>query len=140
MDQTVRTAGLFANISPEAFHRWARHYLKCKQDFQSPDGFSPVPYFLLCRALELEIKSRHLQSKNQLQVKKDFGHDIFKAYDALEQAQKILSADEVDVLRKASSINNDKGFEYFNPEHALKGYSNFPDLEALDAISRKLVS
>src|SRR5262249_54845366 len=109
MDQTVSLPGLFANISPEAFHRWACHYLKCKQDFQSPEAFSPVPYFLLCRALELEIKSRHLQSKNQSQVKEDFGHNIFKAYDALEQTQKILSIDEVEVLRKASDIYKEKG-------------------------------
>jgi len=26
----------FLNLSPEAFHLWATHYLKCKNDFQSP--------------------------------------------------------------------------------------------------------
>ncbi len=43
------------NLSPDAFHRWAGHYYKCRQDFDSPHRFSPVPYFLLCHSIELEI-------------------------------------------------------------------------------------
>jgi hypothetical protein len=50
------------NISSYSFHVWAQHYYKCVQDFQlSPDDFSPVPYALLCQAIELELKARHLE-------------------------------------------------------------------------------
>ena len=69
----IRAGSINANISPDAFHRWATHYLKCRKDFQSPHKFSPVPYFLLCRAIELEIKARHLRNSTQSKVKKSYG-------------------------------------------------------------------
>jgi hypothetical protein len=139
VDHVIKVQGFFANISPDAFHMWARHYYKCRQDFQSPDPFSPVPYFLLCRAIELEIKSRHLRGKNRSEVKVEYGHHLIKAYDALEQGQKTLNSEELETLRAANEIYVGKGFEYFNPEHALRGYSHFPNITSLDAIARKLI-
>ena len=75
-DQVISVDCITVNMSPDAFHLWAQHYYKCKQDFQNPDRFSPVPYFLLCRAIELEIKSRHLQNMKQEEVKHGFGHNL----------------------------------------------------------------
>lgn len=48
------------NFSPAGFRRWANQFYKCRQSFQCPD-FSPVPYFLLCRAIELQFKAVHLE-------------------------------------------------------------------------------
>jgi hypothetical protein len=129
------------NLSPDAFHRWATHYLKCRKDFQSPHKFSPVPYFLLCRAIELEIKARLLKNLTQKDVKYAYGHDLVKAYNALEPSEKILNQDEEDTLRIASPIYEppDKGFEYFNPKDALTGYHRFPKLALLDSIASKLI-
>jgi hypothetical protein len=127
------------NLSPEAFHLWAEHYYKCKQDFEPPHGFSPVPYFLLCRALELEIKSRHLKSQTQRAVKYEFGHHLIHAYECLSEADKVLTSDELSVLRCANEIYMSKGFEYFKPGDALSGYSACPDLDELDAIASKLI-
>jgi hypothetical protein len=46
--QTLHGGGIVANMSPDAFHIYAGHYYKCKQDFEPPDKyFSPIPYFLL---------------------------------------------------------------------------------------------
>ena len=87
--------------------------------------------------MELAIKSIHLKSKTQTQVKLDYSHNILKAYDALDGTLKTLSQNEYDALAKASPIYNGKGFEYFNPGHALAGYSNFPDLEALSSATTK---
>lgn len=69
--QHVTVGGAHFNLSPDAFHLWATHYYKCEQDFVSPTKFSPVPYFLLCRAIELELKARHLEGKTQKQVRVD---------------------------------------------------------------------
>ena len=138
-DQVISVDCITVNMSPDAFHRWAQHYYKCRQDFQSPDSFSPVPYFLLCRTIELEIKSRHLQNMNQEEVKEDFGHNLIGSYDSLNEEHKILDGDERDVLSTANEIYKKKGFEYFTPEHALRGYSIYPDLDALDAIAKKLI-
>ena len=131
--------GINANLAPEAFHRWATHYYKCRRDFQCPDRFSPVPYFLLCRAIELEIKARHLKGMTQAEVKRKFGHDLEGAYYALDPAEKALTRSEEHTLRVASDIYNAKDFEYFDPQDALTGYSRFPDLTSLDSIASKLV-
>lgn len=140
MSQEIKGAGgINANLSPDAFHRWATHYYKCKQDFRSPHRFSPVPYFLLCRAIELEIKSVHLQDKKQTEVKEDFGHDMLKAYEALSEEYKILKDNEIKVLKVANEIYCSKGFEYFKPADAIIAYSKFPDLDTLDAIAKKLI-
>lgn len=140
MQSIIRPGGINVNLSPDAFHIYATHYLKCRRDFKCPDTFfSPVPYFLLCRAIELEIKSRHLKHMTQKQVKDRFWHKLAEAYDALEPAEKTLNQNEERTLRVASDIYNNKDFEYFGPRDALTGYKRFPDLALLDSIASKLI-
>jgi len=110
VSQEIRAESLNANLSPDAFHLYAIHYYKCKLDFNCPDSFSPVPYFLLCRAIELEIKSRHLKHQNQTKVKMDYGHNLLKAYNALDQKEQVLNSAEVATLEAASNIYDNKGF------------------------------
>lgn len=50
------------NFSGFAFRRWAHDYLACMRSFALSDRFSPVPYFLLCRAIELHLKGQLLMS------------------------------------------------------------------------------
>ena len=68
------------NVSPTMFHLFAAQYYRCKQTFQPQEPVSPVPYFLLCRAIELELKARHLESKSRKEVRADYGHNLKKAY------------------------------------------------------------
>ena len=131
--------GIDANLSPDAFHRWATHYYKCRHDFVSPHKFSPVPYFLLCRSIELELKSRHLERRKQVEVKRAYGHHLTKAYAALPQSDQTLTPDETAVLAQASVIYASKGFEYFEPEDALTAYRRFPDLSVLDRVAKRLL-
>lgn len=139
-DYVLKCEPGFFNLSPDAFHRYAKHYLKCQRDFQSPTGgSSPLPYFLLCRSLELELKARHLQTLRQKEVKDKFGHKLVAVYDALPIGDQLLDKSERALLSQVSSIYANKGFEYFNPEHALSGYSAYPDLAALEAIVCKYV-
>jgi hypothetical protein len=72
-------------------------------------------------------------------VKADYWHDILEAYNGLENEEKVLSANEIEVLTVASEIYRSKGFEYFVPQDALTAYSRYPDLEILDQITRKLI-
>ena len=141
-DVTVSMGEVKLHLSPDVFHRYAGHYYKCKQDFVCPDdGSSPVPYFLLCRAIELQIKARHLKRRTQEEVKNEFGHRLLKAYKALDaQEQILLSQSEVEVLTAADQIYGDKEFEYFRQEDALTGSSRFPDLDMLDTITKKLIN
>ena len=140
-DVTVNMGAAKLHLSPDVFHRYAGHYYKCKQDFVCPDdGSSPVPYFLLCRAIELQIKAKLLKHRTQPGVKDEFGHRLLKAYKALDAQEQILSQSEVEVLTAADQIYRDKEFEYFRQSDALSGFSRFPDLDMLDIIAKKLIN
>jgi hypothetical protein len=118
------------NFSSGSFHLIAQHYYKCVQDVEAPGNtFSPVPYALLCRAIELELKSRflknaHLGGPGQEQIAIRFGHDLKRAYEALNTDQ-VLSPPEFDLLRKANEIyKGKKGFDYIQPHDAAHGLQN----------------
>lgn len=139
-NKTIQGAGgVYANLSPDGFHRWAEHFYKAKCDFESPHRISPVPYFLCCRAIELELKAKHLIQKRQQHVKSELGHNILKAYDTLNDEHKILNQDEYQLLQEVNEVYVSKGFEYINLEDALTAYKRFPELDALDRITRKIL-
>jgi hypothetical protein len=140
MNYTITPEPGFLNFSAFAFRRWAQHYYKCRHDFANPDKFSPVPYFLLCRAIELELKARHLEKKRQPEVRRTFRHRIKSAYLALPKRQQVLTPEELVVLKQANAIYTTKGFEYVLPCDAATAYKRFPDLDCLDRLTRKLLS
>ena len=70
--------------------------------FASPHKFSPVPYFLLCRAIELELESRHLQGKRQLEVKRAYGHHLPRR--TLRRRQRVSDSLEVSLRTSRRSI------------------------------------
>lgn len=135
------------NFSPAAFRRWANQFYQCRQSFQCPD-FSPVPYFLLCRAIELQFKAVHLEQlkadhpghQTQYDVKKLFNHKLIKSYEALPAAHRTLSREQLKLLKKADEIYKGKGFEYVNVDHAGLGFSNFPDLSDLDELAKAIMT
>jgi hypothetical protein len=138
MSVTLTPGATHFNISPEAFRILARDYFKCYLDFQAPRRFSPVPFFLCCRAIELALKAEHLESKPQKKVKGLYDHYILKAYTDLNADQKTLTPDEVALLKTASAIYAAKRFEYFNVIDAVSAYKKFPDLDSLAALARKI--
>ena len=73
-------------------------------------------------------------------MKRDFGHYLVKSYAALPAHRQVLTASDLDLLKEADAIYRAKGFEYFNPEHALRGYSQYPDLGSLNDLTRKLIA
>jgi hypothetical protein len=127
------------NFSAPSFRMWASHYYKCFKDFQSPGGgWSPVPYALLCRAIELELKSRHLEKIGLSRVK-DFLHDLLQLYDDLPASQHVLNREERKLLQKASELYKEKAFDYVQVMDAATAYKRFPDLTRLDAVTKKLL-
>jgi hypothetical protein len=134
--------GAHYNVSPAQFHAYALQYMECRRSFTTRAKYSPVPYFLLCRAIELELKSRHLNSKSRSQVKKQYGHNLKKAYDELQPTDKILDSTEYNVLARASEIYDipNKGFEYVTVGDASTGLSAFPELSTLERIAERLRS
>lgn len=65
---------------------------------------------------------------------------LFKSYTALPHHRQVLGTAELHLLKQADGIYSSKGFEYFNPEHALRGYLQHTNLAALDAVARQLLA
>jgi hypothetical protein len=139
-NQVIRPMAFHANISPNAFYRWSKHFYACRTSFRCPDrGFSPVPYFLLGRSIELAIKARHLTRVRQPMVKASFGHDLKAAYDSLEDSERVLSDEQYSLLTQFSAVYKSKAAEYFVPMDALTAFKRFPHLESLDGIARTFI-
>ncbi len=148
----IRPGPITVNLSPRAFHLWATDFLQAFAGYPHRPGFSPVPHFLLARAIELEIKSRHLLSKTQDDVTR-YKHDLYKAYEALPPDAATLELGEVADLRALSTIYRSKDLEYWSPELALQGYAQghavrkrkwpqqarLPELIRVERIARKLL-
>ena len=139
MNYTLHAETGHINFSPVGFRLAAEDFLRCQESFR-PAQFSVVPYFLCCRAIELALKAIHLENQTQLQVKKNFGHDLKASYDALPSAKQILSSAELQLLEKANIFYTTKAFEYVRPIDAGRGYSEFPVLNDLAQLGKKLVS
>ena len=146
-DQVIVTPGpLHVNLSPLGFHYYASHFLGAARSAPPARGFSPVAYYLYCRALELVLKALLLERgepKSELK-KKALGHDLLRILakaDELGLASLVkVTAVERDELRKANDYYVDKGFEYFRVIPAVTGYSGLPDLAVLDRLTDRLVS
>lgn len=111
------------NLSPHAFHIDASEHLRAYDGYPHSTTFSRLPYFLLARAIELELKSRLLDTMTQKKVKAKFGHDLQQLYEALPPDEKSLDDPATSDLRALSVLYKDKGLEYWNPELALQGYA-----------------
>ena len=89
------------HINPLGFHRYASEFLRAAQDFRMNDGFSPVPYYLVCRSIELALKAFLLAKgipEGELKGK-SLGHNL------------------EEVLKKAMSLGFNKIF-LITPQHA----------------------
>ena len=128
------------NLSPHLFHLYAREYLHCESTYRSEARYSPVPYFLLCRAMELEFKAQHLESKSRDEVKTKFWHNLQKSYDQLPTKNRILSPAEYAVLLSANKIyDKPKGFEYVSVNDSVTALRDFPNLGVLRGIAAKVI-
>jgi hypothetical protein len=133
-------------IGPLGFHGYASEFLLAAKAFKSPNKFSPVPYFLYCKSIELALKAYLLTKGVPLKkLKKRLGHNLIKI---LQKAKSKSLDDLIAVtpelereLRKANEYYDikNKGFEYFDLKNAAMGYPDLPDLAMLKAFADQLV-
>jgi hypothetical protein len=136
------------NISPLGFHRYATEFAEYARQShaQTGDQFSPVPYYLYCRSLELVLKAFLLVegvSKDELK-KRSLGHDLSKILLkakalGLEKTIPLVAGWEIEI-RKANAYYADKGFEYFDVVAAIRGYPDLPRLDVLNEITTALLA
>ncbi len=133
------------NLSPLGFHRYASEFLRAANSFKCGDSFSPVPYYLRCRVIELALKAFLLAKgfpKNDLKEK--LGHNLENALNSATelglQSEVAIKSEEAEEIKKANVYYADKGFEYFQVTKAVTGYPELPDLKILADVSSRLVS
>jgi hypothetical protein len=143
----INAKPLVVNISPLGFNRYANDFLKAAQYLKGEDRFSPVPYYLYCRSIELSLKSFLLVKgvpNITLKNRNTLGHNLEKN---LKKAESLGLSDVIVIttqhrmeLKKANEYYASKGFEYFKVVKALKGYKDLPDLSVLSNLASLLVS
>ncbi len=111
----IRLQTLHINVSPLGFHRYASEFLRAADSFECGDGFSPVPYYLRCRVIELALKAFLLAKgfpKNDL--KNRLGHNLEKALNSATQhglqSEVAIKPKEEEEIKKANVYYADKGF------------------------------
>ena len=143
-DRVISVPSATAHISPLGFNRFAAHFLRAEASLNPERGFSPVPYYLCCRAIELSLKAFLLASGDtKEELKLELGHDLEAAFQRAE-SQGIrnlvqLSEDAGSLLRTATEYYKTKGFEYFSVVDAVSGYRDLPNLDELRGLASVLV-
>lgn len=145
----IQAEPIVININPIGFHRYAQEFLRAEEAFQTTDNFSPVPYYLLCRSIELSLKAYLLLKGCKIEyLKSKIGHNLKRL---LNKAKELnieeiitISTEESDNILKANVYYEKKGFEYFFVIDAVTGYKELPDIELLRSVStqfsREIVS
>lgn len=134
------------HISPFGFFHYGKEFLDAAKGFKQSAYYSPAPYFLYCRSIELVLKAFLLGKgvpKNDL-PKRTLSHDLEKIF---KKAQDLGLSEFVNItpeqereIAKANRYYASKGFEYFEVIKAVKAYPELPDLLLLEKISSELVS
>lgn len=145
-DVVIKAPPMVLHISPLGFHHYAAEFLRASHGFQNKDSFSPVPYYLYCRSIELVLKAFLLAkgvSKKELKGRK-LGHDLERV---LEKACSMgldevvsISTQHREELKKANAYYASKGFEYFEVTRTVTGYRNLPALPILTDLASLLVA
>jgi hypothetical protein len=141
----IKMESMSLKITPLGFHKYARDYLRTADNLTLESQYSPVPYFLYCRAIELGLKAYLLAKGKDLKfVKKKVGHDLTKG---LENARKLALDDiigtteiEKNQIELANKYYKDKGFEYFLVLNHASGLQGLPELDVLKKYSHKLLN
>jgi hypothetical protein len=143
----ITPATATVNISPIGFHHYASEFAASARQSQAGLGgtFSPVPYYLYCRSLELVLKAFLLAKgvpKDDLK-RRSLNHDLsrilLRARGHGLDTTISFAAHWEDEIRKANSYYASKGFEYFDVIAAARGYPQLPALDALNEIVTALL-
>jgi hypothetical protein len=107
--------------------------------------FTPVPYYLFCRALELVLKAFLLAKHHSLdELKKKYGHDLEALWRAAtkEGILDIIGASDPHFesdLQSANSYYKGKAFEYFDFRRWAHGYPDLPPFARFRDDIRRIV-
>ncbi len=135
---TVHVGTATFRMTPVGFVVYAEQFLKAAQSIPKEDKkFTPVPYYLYCRALELILKAFLLAKGHGVdELRKRFGHNLKRLWkaarkDGLADAVPELPSDIENVLAQANQYYKNKAFEYFDFKRWAHSYEGLPPLDQL---------
>lgn len=146
VNYTLNAEPIHINVSPTGFLFYATDFLNAHESYKSDNPFSPVSYYLVCRSLELSMKSFLLakgMTRQEIKNTKKYGHDLKKI---LRKAKELgintispISDTQEEQIVQANNWYARKGFEYFELQNIVDGRETLPNLEVLIKIARCLV-
>jgi hypothetical protein len=129
-----------------AFQQYAAEYLAAADALPIKENYSPVVYFLLCRAIELALKCfLRAQRVPMSEIKsRKLGHDLNRLHDRAKQEKLsrvlVLTPEQEDILSAANAYYGVKDFEYLPLFKAMTGHKDVPSLDRLRALAKTIVS
>jgi len=132
-------------MDPVGFAIYADQFLMASCAIPADGKYSPVPYYLLCRALELILKALLLARGHSIAgLKAKFGHNLEALWNAAraeglsELIKPLPSTAEADVA-SANAYYKGKAFEYFDFSRWANRYEGLPPLERLRELTTLVV-
>lgn len=144
----IKVGPITVRVSPYGFFHYGKEFFDAANGFKKPAYYSPVPYFLYCRSIELVLKAFLLGNgvpMKDLPKKKLYWHYLDKilkkAQDlGLSKFVNITPEQEEEILKANKYYAYNKGFEYFKVIKAVKAYPELPDLLLLEKIASELLT
>ncbi len=132
-------------MGPTGFIIYADDYLKAYNSFETDTPFSPAKYYLVCRSIELSLKSLLLVNNVPIKkIKRSLSHDLHKI---LRKTKELgidgvvgITDEEKAEVEKANSWYKRKGFEYFSIENLVESKSTLPDLNIMHKLAERLIA
>lgn len=141
----IKLDPIILKISPFGFNKYAQDYFIAAEKWTKNKEYSPVPYFLYCRTIELGLKAFLLAKGEKINwIKIRLGHDLTKTlkraknnslYDWVETTE-----EDENQIRIANKYYKTKGFEYFFILNHVTGLKNLPKLEIIKSYAEKLLT
>jgi hypothetical protein len=140
----LKAEPIVIKLTPYGFHKYAKDYFSVAESLAKNVKYSPVPYFLYCRTIELGLKAFLLaKGKTPNWVREKLWHDLTKALMiarqySLDEFVTTTSRDETQIMI-ANKYYEAKGFEYFFVLNHVTGLKDLPDLLSLKNYAKKLL-
>jgi hypothetical protein len=132
---------------PPGYYLWAEQFHRYGQEARAVEceGFTPVPYSMFCRALELVLKAFLLTKGRTIEHLKNVHHHnlqtlLDEAIEAGLTALVIVPPDWKSTVVRANVYNTNRDFEYYSFWTVLDWQKNrLPSLDTLDKMCSTLL-
>lgn len=132
-------------VGPAGFCSYAEDFLNAYKCFETDKFFSPAKYYLVCRSIELSLKSYLLLKNVPInKVKCNLGHDLHRILRkskelGIDTIIGVTDEEKVEVER-ANGWYKRKGFEYFDIQNIVEIKTTLPDLNILLNFAERLIN